>query len=924
MSGESVKVAVRVRPFNSRETDRGSKCCIEMIGALTQISDPDTPGAPPKEIFYTLMSFLIPFCSGFNCSLFAYGQTGSGKSYSMVGYGVNKGIVPITCNELFNRMESNTDTGVVRQNPKENSFFVQGLKKLAVGSYKEIEKRTDEGTANRTVAATQMNATSSRAHTVVTIMFDQILKNDSGQETKKSSFINLVDLAGSERADSTGATGDRLKEGANINKSLSALGNVISALADLSMGKKKVLVPYRDSALTKLLQNALGGNSKTIMIAALSPADINYDETLGTLRYADRAKKIKNKAVVNENPMDKLIRELKQENDKLKKALEGGMMPETGGGNMTPEELDKMRRDMQEEIRAQLEANMDSMTSWDEKLEVQRTHDKSADNEANERNQQLNSIPHIVNLNEDSLLSGVVVHFLDKDEVTIGNKKADPSPSILLSGLSILKQHAVITVKENEITIKPAISGSKTKVNGMPLTGETPLKHMDRILFGSNHMYYLKNPKNADKSEGSPDKVDWDFAQKEIAEAKGFATGFGAGQSKEQQLAQEQVLELLPLVSEVNAVSEELDKGKAFEVILISAAAQGSGTSGTKVAVKMKSMMNGNVWLWDRGKFMNRRYLIQEMYQKFIDNEDISKIPKEEDPFWEDVEDVLIGTANLFLQSLAFALDFDDKLTVTDYKGSEEASLVVNVTPCTQTGKALDEDNFVENPTELLDKPYHYKVTLRTGEIHKSRFSKGIYVKYKTQNDETFTMTETKVNTLSPEFNHTKIFSIPKVTQETLDWFDSGCITFLMYGRQEDTLADPKLAKMTTKELRQMEHIKGPGMGKRSGTVIGDTDTAQLKAELVLLKRKNERLLKKEKRIQDLCEEWSKKPPAEQQFDGFHRAVMAAANYQSGRLKGRILLLTTVLKAQKGITANGGELKLDQKQPQGSRACNLM
>merc|ERR1712170_42617 len=143
---------------------------------------------------------------------------------------------------------------------------------------------------------------------------------------KKESIINLVDLAGSERADSTGATGDRLKEGANINKSLSALGNVITALAEQSSGKKKnVLVPYRDSVLTKLLANALGGNSKTIMIAALSPADINYDETLSTLRYADRAKKIKNKAVINENPLDKLIRELREENEKLKQMMGGGV-----------------------------------------------------------------------------------------------------------------------------------------------------------------------------------------------------------------------------------------------------------------------------------------------------------------------------------------------------------------------------------------------------------------------------------------------------------------------------------------------------------------------------------------------------------------------------------------------------------------------
>jgi hypothetical protein len=131
-----------------------------------------------------------------------------------------------------------------------------------------------------------------------------------------------VDLAGSEKAEQTGATGDRLKEGCAINKSLTCLGNVISVLADKAMGKgKNLVVPYRDSALTRMLQNALGGNSKTIMICALSPADTNYEETLSTLRYADRAKKIQNKAVVNESPQDKLIRELKEENERLKKEL---------------------------------------------------------------------------------------------------------------------------------------------------------------------------------------------------------------------------------------------------------------------------------------------------------------------------------------------------------------------------------------------------------------------------------------------------------------------------------------------------------------------------------------------------------------------------------------------------------------------------
>ena len=181
-------------------------------------------------------------------------------------------------------------------------IYIEGVLKVAVNSFKEIERQMDEGGKNRTIGSTQMNATSSRAHTVIAIEFRQIV-TFQGKKSEKFSVINLVDLAGSEKADQTGATGDRLKEGCAINKSLTCLGNVISVLADKATGKgKQLVVPYRDSALTRMLQNALGGNSKTIMICALSPADTNYEETLSTLRYADRAKKIQNKAIVNESP----------------------------------------------------------------------------------------------------------------------------------------------------------------------------------------------------------------------------------------------------------------------------------------------------------------------------------------------------------------------------------------------------------------------------------------------------------------------------------------------------------------------------------------------------------------------------------------------------------------------------------------------
>ena len=159
----------------------------------------------------------------------------------------------------------------------------------------------DEGYTSRSIGATLMNQTSSRAHTIITIEFKQIRKEEN-RKLEKNSVINLVDLAGSEKAGQTGAAGQRLKEGCAINKSLTVLGTCISVLADKAMGKaQKSIVPYRDSNLTRILQNALGGNSKTIMICAISPALLNYEESLSTLRYADRAKKIVNKAVINES-----------------------------------------------------------------------------------------------------------------------------------------------------------------------------------------------------------------------------------------------------------------------------------------------------------------------------------------------------------------------------------------------------------------------------------------------------------------------------------------------------------------------------------------------------------------------------------------------------------------------------------------------
>jgi hypothetical protein len=194
--------------------------------------------------------------------------------------------------------------------------YVKGLQEIVVDNAPKLQSIIDQGMGNRTVASTQMNADSSRSHSVFMITVHQ--KDLKDKNKNIFAKVSLVDLAGSERVKSTGATGSTLKEGANINKSLSALGNVINALVEASKGKG-TFIPYRNSKLTRVLQDSLGGNSVTAMLAAMSPAASNFEETLSTLKYANRAKAIKVKAVKNEeaSQVSKLNDEIRMLRDKL-------------------------------------------------------------------------------------------------------------------------------------------------------------------------------------------------------------------------------------------------------------------------------------------------------------------------------------------------------------------------------------------------------------------------------------------------------------------------------------------------------------------------------------------------------------------------------------------------------------------------------
>lgn len=557
----SVKVAVRVRPMNRREKDLEAKFIIQMEKSKTTITnlkipeggtgdsgrertktftydfsfysaDTKSPDYVSQEmVFKTLGTDVVKSAfEGYNACVFAYGQTGSGKSYTMMGNSGDSGLIPRICEALFSRINETTRwdeasfrTEVsyleiynervrdllrrkssktfnlrVREHPKEGPY-VEDLSKHLVQNYSDVEELMDAGNINRTTAATGMNDVSSRSHAIFTIKFTQA-KFDAEMPCETVSKIHLVDLAGSERADATGATGVRLKEGGNINKSLVTLGNVISALADLSQDtanplvkKKQVFVPYRDSVLTWLLKDSLGGNSKTIMIATISPADVNYGETLSTLRYANRAKNIINKPTINEDANVKLIRELRAEIARLKTLLAQGNQIALLD---SPTALSMEEKLHQNEARVQ-ELTKEWTNKWNETQNILKEQTLALRKEG--IGVVLDSeLPHLIGIDDDLLSTGIILYHLKEGQTYVGREDASTEQDIVLHGLDLESEHCVFENAGGTVTLIP-LSGSQCSVNGVQIVDATQLNQGAVILLGRTNMFRFNHPKEAAK-----------------------------------------------------------------------------------------------------------------------------------------------------------------------------------------------------------------------------------------------------------------------------------------------------------------------------------------------------------------------------------------------------------------------------------------
>ncbi|KAF3818448.1 hypothetical protein GH733_011865 [Mirounga leonina] len=726
--------------------------------------------------------------------------------------------------------------------------YVDGLSKLAVTSYKDIESLMSEGNKSRTVAATNMNEESSRSHAVFKITLTHTLYDvKSGTSGEKVGKLSLVDLAGSERATKTGAAGDRLKEGSNINKSLTTLGLVISALADQSAGKNKnKFVPYRDSVLTWLLKDSLGGNSKTAMVATVSPAADNYDETLSTLRYADRAKNIVNHAVVNEDPNARIIRDLREEVEKLREQL-------TKAEAMKSPEL-KDRLEESEKLIQEM------TVTWEEKL--RKTEE----------------------------IAQLIILIENQEHTLIGSAN---SQDIQLCGMGIFPEHCIIDITaEGQVMLTPQ---KNTRLN-------LPKKKKKADREDEEHDTSTKNDTSSDQLDVDGDSssevsseinFNYEYAQMEVTmKALGsndpmqsilnsleqqheeekrsalerqrlmyeheleqlrrrlspekqncrsgdrFSFHSPSAQQRLRQWAEEreatlnnslmrlreQIVKANLLVREASYIAEELDKRTEYKVTLQIPtssldANRKRGSLLSEPAIQVRRKGKGKQ-IWSLEKLDNRLLDMRDLYQEWKECEEDT--PRA-DPFYDEQENhSLIGVANVFLESLFYDVKLQYAVPIVNQKGEVAGRLHVEVMRI--SGDIGERIAGGDDTTDLsCDKETQedrlvcmVKILQATGlPQHLSHF---VFCKYNfwDQQEPVIVVPEVDTSSSSPVskepqcmvvFDHCSEFSV-NITEDFIEHLSEGALAIEVYGhkmndpRKNPALWDLGIIQAKTRSLR--------------------------------------------------------------------------------------------------------------------------
>lgn len=850
----------------------------EMQGSKTFITNPDTgeekefkfdysfnshkndpavgPFATQDSVFEDLgKPVLANALEGKNVCLFAYGQTGAGKSYSMIGRHEpgESGIIPRTCEEIFRiRDASISDEGKAevqdvettheittevmeiyceqvndllldrkqwppkgynpRAHPK-GGFACPEVLKSHCENYEDVQKAFDKADKNRSIGSHALNPSSSRAHTIFKIEYTKTETFKQLPEGRNKKIVTaqlyLVDLAGSERTESAGTSGQMLKEGNAINLSLTALGNTIKAMT--TPGEKP---RFRDSRLTMLLMQSMT-TGKVIMIAAVSPASICYEESISTLRFAERIKMVKIKVAKNvtidpvaelQKQMEEMRQRMQEEIDQLKAA--------NAKADADPAQVEELRRlmaaqadderQMREELKKELELLKETAEERAKRLEeVKASQEKGWEGVQLGKAKVDYKCPHLLNLNEEPRLAETLVYPIDKPVVSCGRTNPDDPPVLEFNGLGMVKNHCTFDWDEEKGTVilKPG-KNAQCCVNGKRVTEPIELKHNYRVWLGSNYAFRFAVPGKEDEGEKFPDlpdgKPDYDLAMNELASAN--APVVEEGESEKDAHLRHQLNEALRKIEQANIISTDLEREATFAPKII----RNRETKEDAVVVQVQLPQGNFTWPWEQ--FQARLVDMVTLWQSWqyaMANNQVFRMPEkvEENPFIDN-DYQLIGESEVYLASLGNMLENPVGVSVLSITGVQEGRLNVNIEPLGKDGSEgpdFDDENdpFVDNPDEIKDTEIQFMikvenlvfdVDLKSG--GQPRF-KDVFVRYKFNSrdlDEKFT--ETKHDTsggINLRFDHKskhKVF----VDAATLNHIMKGKMTFQVWGKMTDVI----------------------------------------------------------------------------------------------------------------------------------------
>eukprot|EP01064_Diplonema_japonicum_P004406 TRINITY_DN1286_c2_g4_i2.p1 TRINITY_DN1286_c2_g4~~TRINITY_DN1286_c2_g4_i2.p1 ORF type:complete len:931 (+),score=161.76 TRINITY_DN1286_c2_g4_i2:62-2854(+) len=866
---ESVKVAVRMRLFNQREKTAGATRVVRMQneekGSKTFITNPETneeksfafdysfqshseteqnigPYADQDTVFNDLgKPVLYSALEGRNVCLFAYGQTGAGKSFSMLGKANPpelQGIIPRSCLEIFRLRDLERDDPCVKyqihmqvveiycemindlldsrknwppngHKPRltKDGYVVDTITKPCF-NYEDIEASFRFADQNRSVGSHALNPESSRAHTIYCIGYQRQKKTtpDAKQAETISAKINLVDLAGSERSESAGTTGQMLKEGNAINLSLTALGSTIKALSE---GKRP---NFRDSKLTLLLQGSMT-NGKVIMIAAVSPASICYDESMSTLRFAERIKmvKIKAKKNVTQDPVAEIKKEMEEMRNRMQeeinqlKAVCGGDTSALTGGGGNEEELRLLLEKKKEEER-QLKEDFENQLKGLQETDEDRRNKAAAINNkwatafggASQQKPEDVKEPHLRNLNEDARLAETLVYILRDGTTKIGrSNKLDP-PHIEFNGMGIVRSHMEVewdkeTGKVWIVTDEP----NSTTLNGKKVETRIEMKHNNRLWLGNNYAFRFVYPGKESEGEQFETTPDYLFAEAEIAEANQQKTSNSEGLPV---ALGHQLSEALKKVEQANIIVNDLNVDSGFRPKIVKDRESGDDM----VAVSVNMPQGLLVWPWE--KFASRLVDMVKIWQEWqyaLDNNQAFELPEPSvSPFF-DFEDQLIGEADVWLQSLGNMLEVETAAVIMDPSAGAQGRIQIALSPLDSKGnegpwddpELEDLDPFVDAPSELIGKEISWKVKINNimfdaGDMLLSKATackyEKVWVRYRVNSkdpSEPWSQTDPSgAACLDPSYNFVKKHSF-KVTPEFAKYLEKGFVRFQIWGK---------------------------------------------------------------------------------------------------------------------------------------------